>query len=188
MTSLAAAPKSGKTWLVVELIHLLKQTKLITDELVFSPTAKFSHDFDAVVPQELQQPFDENKLWHIISRAEKAKQLGHYVHVLVVFDDGLGDNTLQHSAAMEYPVTKGRHANMSAVVISQAANRLLTPTIKASASHVVFGRLNPDAYKVLAKSLFTGTRTESLRPGCTATSARTTCLVFASKVWLACGD
>jgi hypothetical protein len=148
-----------KTWLVIELIHLLKQMKLITDVLVLSPTAKLSHDFDAVVPPALQQPFDENKLWHIIARAEKAKQLGHYVHVLVVFDDGLGDSSLQHSKAMEYLFTKGRHANLSAIVISQAANRLLTPTIKASASHVLFGRLNPDACKVLAKSLFTGMRT-----------------------------
>jgi hypothetical protein len=52
-----------ETWLVMELIHLVKQMKLITYVLVFSPTAKLSHDFDAVVPQELQQPFDENKLW-----------------------------------------------------------------------------------------------------------------------------
>jgi hypothetical protein len=82
--------------------------------------------------------------------------------VLVVFDDGLGDNTLQHSAAMEYLLTKGRHADMSAIVISQAANRLLTPTIMASASNIVFGRLNPDAYKVLAKSMFTGMRSKEL--------------------------
>jgi hypothetical protein len=49
---------------------------------------------------------------------------------------------------------------MSAIVISQSPNRLLTPTIKASASHIVFGRLNPDAYKVLAKSMFTGMRSK----------------------------
>ncbi len=49
----AVASKSGKTLLVIELIHLLKQLKLITDVLVFSPTAKLSHDFDAGVPQEL---------------------------------------------------------------------------------------------------------------------------------------
>jgi hypothetical protein len=64
------------------------------------------------------------------------------VHFYSLRRHGLGDNTLQHSAAMEYPFTKGRHANMSAVVISQAANRLLTPTINAGASHVLFGRLN----------------------------------------------
>jgi hypothetical protein len=33
--------------------------------------------------------------------APRRAQGTDYVHVLVVFDDGLGDNTLQHSAAME---------------------------------------------------------------------------------------
>ncbi len=51
---LAVASKSGKAWLVVELIHLLQQTRLITDVVVFSPTAALSHDFDAVVPPDQQ--------------------------------------------------------------------------------------------------------------------------------------
>jgi hypothetical protein len=91
-----------------------------------------------------------------IRAAEQAKKLGRFAHVLVVFDDGLCDTGLEKSAAMQHLFTNGRHANLSAIVISQASNILLTPVIKASASHILFGRLNPDAYKVLGRSMFTG--------------------------------
>jgi hypothetical protein len=84
--------------------------------------------------------------------------MSHYAHILMVFDDGLGDTSLEKSKALEYLYTKGRHANVSVILISQAPNRLLTPFVKASASHIVFGRLNPDAYKVLSKSMFHGMR------------------------------
>lgn len=153
---IAAASKSGKTWLVVELIHLLKKLKRVTEVVVFSSTAELSGDFDKVVPREYQKPFNETRLWNIIRVAQQAKKLGRYCHVLVVFDDGLGDSGLEKSKALQYLFTMGRHANLSAVVISQAPNRLLTPVIKASASHIMFGRLNPDAYKVLGRSMFHG--------------------------------
>jgi hypothetical protein len=155
---MAAAAKSGKTWLVVQLIHVLKQLMLVHEVVVFSPTAKLSGDFEGVARPEHTLQFNETALWKIIHAAEKGKKLGRFSHVLIVFDDGLGDSSLEHSKAMEFLFTKGRHLNLSAIVISQAVNRLLTPTIKGSASHIIFGRLNPDAYKVLGKSMFMGMR------------------------------
>jgi hypothetical protein len=41
---------------------------------------------------------------------------------------------------------------------------------------------------VLAKYMFTGTRTKSLRPGCTRTSARTTRSACVSKVYPVCSN
>ncbi len=60
----------------------------------------------------------------------------------MVFDDVLGDKSAQGNEEILYAYAMGRHINIHPVLISQTANRVLTPAIRNNADYFLMSRLN----------------------------------------------
>lgn len=159
--SVASKSNSGKTLLVSELIQELLNLEKIYLAFVFSNSYQMNGDY-AFLPEKCKSKFDPAKLRALLdSQAkvpkEKRKQ------ILVVLDDVLDDkNAVGNDTVMAF-YTRGRHANISVILMSQVANRVLTPAVKENSCYILYSRLNRQQLSVLWESITNMDKQEFIR-------------------------
>jgi len=137
---IASKRNSGKTLLVSQLIQELIRTKKIFVPLVYSNTAHLNGDY-GFLPEGLVRQFKPANLKMVMEK-QSAMSKTERKPLLIVFDDVLGDESAQGNKDILYCYAMGRHINIHPILISQTANRVLTPAIRANADYFVLSRLN----------------------------------------------
>ena len=149
--SVASKSNSGKTHLVSQLVQeLLKQEKIYIC-FVFSNTYHMNGDY-AFLPAKCKARFEPQKLADLIEHQakqpkEKRKQ------VLVILDDVLGDKSAENNAEIMGFYARGRHAHISVILMSQVANRVLSPAVKENSCYILYSRLNRQQLGILWESI-----------------------------------
>jgi len=149
--AVASMRNTGKTLLVSALINELLSRGQVDMVLVMSQTAHVNDDY-WFLPPRLRQPFNEltiQKLMDHQSRRPKGKR----DQVLLVLDDVLSDKEAERSRFIKALYTKGRHYNLSVILISQTSNVALSPAIKQNSDYILYSRLNRFQLAVLWESI-----------------------------------
>jgi hypothetical protein len=137
---IASKRNSGKTLMVSQLIKELVRTGKIHVPLVYSNTAHLNGDY-AFLPPGLVRKFSPANLKLVMDKQSKFPK-AERKPLLVVFDDVLGDDSVQGNKDILFCYAMGRHINIHPILISQTANRVLTPPIRNNADYFVLSRLN----------------------------------------------
>jgi len=128
---ISAKRRSGKTYLLREMLYHMCQ-KLKPDLVIlFSETADFNDDFDYVSEYFKYNKYNEETLMRYIHQQEenmklykqKKKKNKNYnkepPHILVIMDDVAHDKRVFYSHAIGQLAILGRHIRMSAAVLTQ---------------------------------------------------------------------
>ena len=137
---IASKRNSGKTLFVSQLIQELVRTKKIHVPLVYSNTAHLNGDY-SFLPEGLVRPFNPENLKRVMDKQSTTPKETRRP-LLVVFDDVLGDGSAEGNKEILYCYAMGRHINIHPILISQTANRVLTPAIRNNADYFILSRLN----------------------------------------------
>jgi len=78
---------------------------------------------------------------------EKRKQ------ILVVLDDVLGDKSAENNDVVMKFYSQGRHAGISIILMSQIANRILSPAVLQNSCYILYSRLNRTQLSNLFESI-----------------------------------
>ena len=138
--AVASKRNSGKTHLMSQIIQeLLKQGKIYIC-FVMSNSLHMTGEY-SFLPASCRSGFDPARLQELMDTQskqprEKRKQ------VLVVIDDVLGDRSVENDATIMKFYAQSRHANISIVVMSQIANRILSPAVLQNSDLILYSRLN----------------------------------------------
>jgi hypothetical protein len=157
----ASKSNSGKTQLLSQIVQeLLKQGKIYIC-FVFSNTYKQSGDW-SFLPESCKSPFDPTKLRELLDM-QCATPKQQRKQVLVILDDVFDDKSAVRNETITAFYTRGRHAGISCVLLSQASNHLLTPTIKENACYILYSRLNRQQLGVLWECITNMEKQEFIR-------------------------
>jgi hypothetical protein len=118
---------------------------------VFSNTYQQSGDW-SFLPESCKSPFDASKLKELLER-QSAIPKQQRRQILVILDDVFDDKSAIRNETITAFYTRGRHSGISCVLLSQASNHLLTPTIKENACYILYSRLNRQQLGVLWESI-----------------------------------
>lgn len=149
--SVASKSNSGKTHLVSQIIEeLLKQGKIYL-AFVQSNTFGINDDY-AFLPKKCKGKFDPAKLEELMSFQAKVPQ-DKRKQILVILDDVLGDRSAENNQAIMSFYARGRHSNISVILNSQVANRVLSPAVKENSCYILYSRLNRQQLAILWESI-----------------------------------
>lgn len=140
--SMAVASKrnTGKTHLISQVIQeLLKQGRVYIC-FVMSNTFHMNGDY-GFLPDSCKSGFDPLKLQALMD-SQGAVPRDRRKQVLVVIDDVLGDRSAENDATIMKFYAQSRHANISIVLMSQIANRILSPAVLQNSDYILYSRLN----------------------------------------------
>ena len=137
---IASKRNTGKTLMVSQLIKELVRSNKVHVPLVYSNTAHLNGDYD-FLPKGLVRPFQTSNLKMVMEKQSRFPK-PERKPLLIVFDDVLGDESAQGNKDILYCYAMGRHINIHPILISQTANRVLTPPIRNNADYFVLSRLN----------------------------------------------
>jgi len=132
--------KLGKDADGVQLIKELVRTGKIHVPLVYSNTTHLNGDY-GFLPPGLVRKFSPVNLKLVMDKQSMFPK-AERKPLLVVFDDVLGDDSVQGNKDILFCYAMGRHINIHLILISQTANRVLTPPIRNNADYFVLSRLN----------------------------------------------
>ncbi len=128
---ISAKRRSGKTYLLREMLYFMCQKMKPDLVILFSETSDFNSDFDYVPERFKYNQYDENILMKFIHQQEenmklykqKKKKNKNYnkepPHILVLMDDVAHDKRVFYSHAIGQLAILGRHIRMSTVVLTQ---------------------------------------------------------------------
>jgi len=157
----ASKSNSGKTLLLSQIVEeLIKQNKIYV-AFVFSNTYQQSGDWD-FLPDKCKSTFDPQKLKDLLDKQSK-KPKEERKQILVVLDDVFDDRNAVRNETITAFYTRGRHSGISCVLLSQASNHLLTPTIKENACYILYSRLNRQQLSILWESITNMDKQEFIR-------------------------
>ena len=138
--SIASKRNTGKTMMMTQFIQeLLKQNKIYM-VFVFSNTFHMNGEYD-FLPDRCKSSFDPQRLQELEELQtsvpkEKRKQ------ILVVLDDVLGDKSAENDKTIMRFYATSRHFGCSIAVLSQIANRVLSPAVLQNSDYILYSRLN----------------------------------------------
>ena len=138
--SMASKRNSGKSVLCVEILKALLRERRIDMVVIMSGSARLNDDYD-FLPAKLVIPFSERILANTWASQEKKKKEDRK-HLLFVFDDCLADPSAVRNPMLTKLYSLGRHASISAILISQHTAVLLSPIIKANSDVILWSKLN----------------------------------------------
>ena len=138
--AVASMRNTGKTLLVSALINELLVTGKVDMVLVMSQTAHVNNDY-WFLPARLRQPFNELTIQKLMDHQSRRPK-GRRDQVLLVLDDVLSDREAERSRFIKALYTKGRHYDLSVILISQTSNVALSPAIKQNSDYILYSRLN----------------------------------------------
>ena len=136
----ASKRNSGKTMMVSQFIKALLHQKKIFAPVIYSNTAHLNGDY-SFLPKGLVRKFNPENLKQLMDKQSSIPK-NKRPALLVVFDDVLGDERALGNKEILYAYAMGRHINIHPILISQTANRVLTPPIRNNADYFVLSRLN----------------------------------------------
>ena len=136
----ASKRNSGKTMFVSQLIKALVKTKKVYVPIIYSNTAHLNGDY-SFLPEGLVRRFQPENLKAMLDKQASLPKTERKP-VLLVLDDILGDERATGNKEILYAYAMGRHINVHPILISQTANRVLTPAIRNNADYFVLSRLN----------------------------------------------
>jgi hypothetical protein len=73
--------------------------------------------------------------------------------ILVVLDDVLGDKSAENNALIMKFYAISRHFSCSVVILSQIANRILSPAVKQNSDYILYSRLNREQLCALFEAI-----------------------------------
>lgn len=149
--SVASKSNSGKTHLVSELIKQLLAGDKVYIVFVQSNTHGVNDDY-AFLPAKCRGRFDPKKLDELFQHQAKTPQ-EQRKQVLVILDDVLGDRSAENNEAIMSFYARGRHANISVILNSQVANRVLSPAVKENSCYILYSRLNRQQLSILWETI-----------------------------------
>lgn len=152
---IVAPRKSGKTNLTVDLLLDKKKFNGVFD-CVFIWSRTFHHDSKwkniALPPGSVFNKFDEKSTLEILEACEfVAKHM--QVNVLFIFDDMITEGIMNphRMGVIENIAVRGRHANVSIIIITQQY-MALSPSVRNNATNSVFFRIrNGDELEKIAR-------------------------------------
>ena len=147
----ASKSNSGKTVLITQFVQALLKQKKIWIPFVFSNTVGLGSDWD-FVPEKLKSKFDETKLKQLMDK-QAATPKAERKQLLIVFDDVLTDRDAERNDLILKCYVMGRHYHISPILMSQIANHLLTPSVKANSCYILYSRLNRQQLASLWESI-----------------------------------
>ena len=136
----ASKRNSGKTMMVSQFIKALLHQKKIFAPVIYSNTAHLNGDY-SFLPAGLVRKFNPENLKELMEK-QSAIPKNKRPALLLVLDDVLGDERALGNKEILYAYAMGRHINIHPILISQTANRVLTPPIRNNADYFVLSRLN----------------------------------------------
>ena len=149
--SVASKSNSGKTHLVSELTKQLLAGGKVYMVFVQSNTHGVNNDY-AFLPAKCRGRFDPKKLDELFQHQAKTPQ-EQRTQVLVILDDVLGDRSAENNEAIMSFYARGRHANISVILNSQVANRVLSPAVKENSCYILYSRLNRQQLAILWETI-----------------------------------
>ena len=138
--SVASKRNTGKTMLMTQFIQELLTQGRIYLAFVFSNTYSMNGEW-AFLPEKCKSKFDPDRLQSLMDSQiaipkEKRKE------ILVVLDDVLGDRSVENNAIIMKFYATSRHFQCSIVLLSQFANRVLSPAVLQNSDYILYSRLN----------------------------------------------
>ena len=149
--SVASKSNSGTTHLVSELTKQLLACGKVYMVFVQSNTHGVNNDY-AFLPAKCRGRFDPKKLDELFQHQAKTPQ-EQRKQVLVILDDVLGDRSAENNEAIMSFYARGRHANISVILNSQVANRVLSPAVKENSCYILYSRLNRQQLAILWETI-----------------------------------
>ena len=149
--SVASKSNSGKTHLVSELTKQLLAGGKVYMVFVQSNTHGVNNDY-AFLPAKCRGRFDPKKLDELFQHQAKTPR-EQRKQVLVILDDVLGDRSAENNEAIMSFYARGRHANISVILNSQVANRVLSPAVKENSCYILYSRLNRQQLAILWETI-----------------------------------
>lgn len=137
---------SGKSFLVRHLVYELAKQKKINQVIVMSNTSGLSlnKDYD-YMPKKLLTTYKEKTITKLLEVQAKDVKAGRIREVLLIMDDVIGetkDKSAEGSRMIRSLYANSRHYHISVILLSQIANRVLTPAIKENSDYLYFSRIN----------------------------------------------
>jgi len=136
IASVVAPTESGKSYLVRAMVQHLLALNRVEGVFVFAGSVPAAREaYDGIAPIKVM-PFSDETLGKFLEF-----QKTRMTPACIILDDILGTDA-DKSAAVRALVADGRHYNLSTFVVSQVANRALTPVIKQQSKFIIYGMLN----------------------------------------------
>jgi len=137
---------SGKSFLVRNLVYELAKAKKINQVIVMSNTSglALNKDYD-YMPKKLLTTYKEATITKLLEVQAKDVKAGRIREVLLIMDDVIGetkDKSAEGSRMIRSLYANSRHYHISVILLSQIANRVLTPAIKENSDYLFFSRIN----------------------------------------------
>jgi len=139
--SIIAKRNSGKTYLMTDVIKVLKKKKRVDRIVILTGSAGLNDDYKDVVDEKLILPFKEETLENIWA-LQMTKPREQREHILIVLDDCLANPAALRSEMVNRLYTQSRHLQISLAVLSQYGAHLLTPLRKANSDVILWYKLN----------------------------------------------
>ena len=138
--SVASKRNTGKTMLMSQFIQeLLKQGRIYL-AFVSSNTYEMNGEYD-FLPAKCKFRFDPAKLQSLMDMQVAVPQ-AQRKQILVVFDDVLGDRAVENNSMIMKWYATSRHFGASVCLLSQIANRILSPAVLQNSDYILYSRLN----------------------------------------------
>jgi len=138
----ASPTRGGKSYLVRALAREMLDQERVCKVYVFSGTVQGAVESYAGLGALCYEFSDER-----LEKFNRTRQ-GKSDDVLVILDDVLGTDA-GTSRAVRALFSEGRHLRASCFMLSQVANRVLTPLVKQQSRFIVFGDLNDRQLKMI---------------------------------------
>lgn len=154
---LLSSRKSGKSFMIQDLVYILLQRKMVHYIYLFSETAKKSTSgYEWIDPRcIMDNSMIDEGVEYIMNLQEKTNNKNK---VLIIFDDI--DLNRSYSDTIDKLATRGRHYKITTVLSAQITNFAVSHGIKANAQYVFIRTLTANAIKKEIYSVFQNTMFE----------------------------
>ena len=141
--TLLSSRRSGKSFMIRNLVYLLMKRKLIDVVYVFSYTADVDESYNWVAKEYIINPKKMDKTVELIMQVQKS--LGDKAKkVCLVFDDY--DITSQ-SDSLDTVFVRGRHYGLSVILSCQITTKSISPSIRNNTQYLFVRKLNSKTIK-----------------------------------------
>ena len=154
---LLSSRKSGKSFMIADLVYTLLQRKMVEYIYLFSETAKKSTSGYEWIDKRciLGNDMIDEGVEYIMDLQERT---GNKHKVLIIFDDI--DLNRSYSDTIDRLATRGRHYQITTILSAQITNFAVSHGIKANTQYVFIRTLTANAIKKEIYSVFQNTTFE----------------------------
>ena len=129
----------GKTHLMEYLTDNFLQNKLFDYVILFSETAHLSGDFSEILDKKcILSDFNEQSIDKICKFQEKQKKLKKDKQALIIIDDSISCVGHMFQSLIEKLFSKGRHWNISIVLINQYIKHAISPIVRSNIDYLLY--------------------------------------------------